>query len=102
MFDIEQMFVALIMLSFLGYLFSLLLDLIEGWVLPLETTRITRGMKIMIYDTERISIDNINKVFHTNTSQVTPSKIFHCPLVTGNFSALSVRVVVAKPLCYAF
>ena len=34
MFDIEQMFVALIMLSFLGYVFSLLLDLIEGWVLP--------------------------------------------------------------------
>ena len=34
MFDIEQMFVALIMLSFLGYMFSLLLDLIEGWVLP--------------------------------------------------------------------
>jgi len=34
MFDIEQMFVSLIMLSFLGYLFSLLLDLIEGWVLP--------------------------------------------------------------------
>lgn len=34
MFDIEQMFVALIMLSFLGYIFSLLLDLIEGWVLP--------------------------------------------------------------------
>lgn len=34
MFDIEQMFVALIMLSFLGYLFSLLLDLIEGWFLP--------------------------------------------------------------------
>lgn len=34
MFDIEQMFVALIMLSFLGYIFSLLLDLIERWVLP--------------------------------------------------------------------
>ncbi len=34
MFDIEQMFVALITLSFLGYIFSLLLDLIEGWVLP--------------------------------------------------------------------
>lgn len=34
MFDIEQMFVALITLSFLGYIFSLLLDLIEGLVLP--------------------------------------------------------------------
>ena len=34
MFDIERMFVALIMLSFLGYIFSLLLDLIEGWTLP--------------------------------------------------------------------
>ncbi|EAX46720.1 binding-protein-dependent transport systems inner membrane component [Thermosinus carboxydivorans Nor1] len=34
MFDIEQMFVALIMLSVLGYLFSLLLDFIERLVLP--------------------------------------------------------------------
>ncbi|HEY3423496.1 MAG TPA: ABC transporter permease [Negativicutes bacterium] len=34
MFDIEQMFVALIMLSVLGYVFSLLLDVIERWVLP--------------------------------------------------------------------
>lgn len=34
MFDIEKMFVALIMLSFLGYIFALLLDLIESWVLP--------------------------------------------------------------------
>jgi len=34
MFDIEQMFVALIMLSFLGYIFSLLLDRIESLVLP--------------------------------------------------------------------
>jgi NitT/TauT family transport system permease protein len=34
MFDIEQMFVALIVLSFLGYLFTLLLDAIERWVLP--------------------------------------------------------------------
>lgn len=34
MFDIEQMFVALMMLSVLGYLFSLLLDKIEGWVVP--------------------------------------------------------------------
>ncbi|MBP2628661.1 MAG: ABC-type transporter, integral rane subunit [Firmicutes bacterium] len=34
MFDIEQMFVALITLSFLGYIFSLFLDRIEGWVLP--------------------------------------------------------------------
>jgi len=34
MFDIEQMFVALIVLSVLGYLFSLTLDLIERWVLP--------------------------------------------------------------------
>ena len=34
MFDIEQMFVALIMLSLLGYIFSLLLDKIESWVLP--------------------------------------------------------------------
>jgi len=34
MFDIEQMFVALIMLSVLGYLFSLLLDTIERRVLP--------------------------------------------------------------------
>ncbi|MEG6584643.1 ABC transporter permease [Dendrosporobacter sp. 1207_IL3150] len=34
MFDIEQMFVALIMLSILGYLFSLVLDLVERLVLP--------------------------------------------------------------------
>lgn len=34
MFDIEQMFVALITLSFLGYVFSLLLDRIENLVLP--------------------------------------------------------------------
>ncbi|MBC8015217.1 MAG: ABC transporter permease [Sporomusaceae bacterium] len=34
MFDIEQMFTALITLSFLGYIFSLLLDLIESRVLP--------------------------------------------------------------------
>ncbi|WP_378956626.1 ABC transporter permease [Pelosinus sp. sgz500959] len=34
MFDIEQMFVALITLSCLGYLFSLILDRIESWVLP--------------------------------------------------------------------
>lgn len=34
MFAIEQMFVALIVLSLLGYLFALLLDAIENWVLP--------------------------------------------------------------------
>ena len=34
MFDIEQMFVALIMLSVLGYIFSLLLDALERWALP--------------------------------------------------------------------
>lgn len=34
MFDIEQMFVALIMLSILGYIFSLILDAIERWALP--------------------------------------------------------------------
>ncbi|MBU2702404.1 NitT/TauT family transport system permease protein [Sporomusaceae bacterium BoRhaA] len=34
MFDIEPMFVALIMLSVLGYIFTLLLDRIEAWVLP--------------------------------------------------------------------
>lgn len=34
MFDIEQMFVALIVLSLLGYLFSLLLDALERWVIP--------------------------------------------------------------------
>lgn len=34
MFDIEQMFVALISLSVLGYIFSLILDKIESWVLP--------------------------------------------------------------------
>lgn len=39
MFDIEQMFVALITLSVLGYLFSLLLDLIERLVLPWKELR---------------------------------------------------------------
>jgi NitT/TauT family transport system permease protein len=34
MFDIEQMFIALIMLSVLGYIFSLLLDAVERWVVP--------------------------------------------------------------------
>ncbi|VBB06285.1 Hypothetical protein LUCI_1509 [Lucifera butyrica] len=34
MFDIEQMFVALITLSVLGYIFSLLLDFLEARVLP--------------------------------------------------------------------
>lgn len=34
MFDIEQMFIALITLSILGYFFSLLLDTIENLVLP--------------------------------------------------------------------
>lgn len=34
MFDIEQMFVALITLSILGYIFSILLDIVERWVLP--------------------------------------------------------------------
>jgi NitT/TauT family transport system permease protein len=34
MFDIEQMFIALITLSILGYIFSLLLDRLEDWVLP--------------------------------------------------------------------
>jgi NitT/TauT family transport system permease protein len=34
MFDIEQMFVALIVLSVLGYIFSLLLDAAESWVVP--------------------------------------------------------------------
>lgn len=34
MFDIETMFVALIVLSALGYIFSLILDEIEKWVLP--------------------------------------------------------------------
>jgi NitT/TauT family transport system permease protein len=34
MFAIEQMFIALITLSLLGYLFSLLLDMLENWVLP--------------------------------------------------------------------
>ena len=34
MFDIEQMFTALITLSVLGYVFSLVLDAIERWVLP--------------------------------------------------------------------
>lgn len=34
MFDIEQMFVALMTLSILGYIFSLILDWLEGWVLP--------------------------------------------------------------------
>lgn len=34
MFDIEQMFVALIVLSVLGYIFSLLLDAVERWIVP--------------------------------------------------------------------
>lgn len=34
MFDIEQMFVALIVLSVLGYIFSLVLDAVEIWVVP--------------------------------------------------------------------
>lgn len=34
MFDIEQMFTALITLSILGYIFSVILDTIERWVLP--------------------------------------------------------------------
>jgi NitT/TauT family transport system permease protein len=34
MFAIEQMFVALIVLSVLGYLFSILLDVVEHWVIP--------------------------------------------------------------------
>lgn len=34
MFDIEQMFIALITLSILGYIFSLVLDQLENWVLP--------------------------------------------------------------------
>lgn len=34
MFAIEQMFIALITLSLLGYLFSLLLDMLENWMLP--------------------------------------------------------------------
>ncbi len=34
MFAIEQMFVALILLSLLGYLFSIVLDRIERWVVP--------------------------------------------------------------------
>lgn len=34
MFDIERMFVALIVLSVLGYIFSLLLDAVERWVVP--------------------------------------------------------------------
>jgi NitT/TauT family transport system permease protein len=34
MFAIEQMFIALMILSVLGYLFSILLDLIEHWVIP--------------------------------------------------------------------
>lgn len=34
MFDIEQMFVALITLSVLGYIFALLLDAVERWVVP--------------------------------------------------------------------
>lgn len=39
MFDIEQMFVALITLSILGYLFSLCLDRIERFVLPWKQER---------------------------------------------------------------
>lgn len=38
MFDIEQMFVALIVLSVLGYIFSLLLDAVERWVVPWKQT----------------------------------------------------------------
>ncbi|WP_425057667.1 hypothetical protein SCACP_21920 [Sporomusa carbonis] len=38
MFDIEQMFVALITLSVLGYIFSLLLDWLERLVLPWKQT----------------------------------------------------------------
>ncbi|CVK19845.1 MULTISPECIES: ABC transporter permease [Sporomusa] len=38
MFDIEQMFVALITLSVLGYIFSLLLDWLEHLVLPWKQT----------------------------------------------------------------
>ena len=34
MFDIEQMFVALMTLSALGYIFSIVLDILERWVLP--------------------------------------------------------------------
>lgn len=34
MFDIEQMFVALMTLSVLGYIFSIVLDILERWVLP--------------------------------------------------------------------
>ncbi len=34
MFAIEQMFVALIILSVLGYLFSIVLDIAENWVIP--------------------------------------------------------------------
>lgn len=34
MFDIEQMFTALITLSVLGYIFSVILDTLEKWVLP--------------------------------------------------------------------
>jgi NitT/TauT family transport system permease protein len=34
MFAIEQMFIALMVLSVLGYLFSILLDLVEHWVIP--------------------------------------------------------------------
>jgi NitT/TauT family transport system permease protein len=34
MFDIEQMFVALIVLSMLGYIFSLLLDAVERRIVP--------------------------------------------------------------------
>ena len=38
MFDIEQMFVALIVLSGLGYIFSLLLDAVERWIVPWKQT----------------------------------------------------------------
>ena len=34
MFAIEQMFVALMVLSILGYIFSILLDVIERWIVP--------------------------------------------------------------------
>jgi len=39
MFDIERMFVALIMMSILGYLLSYLLDYIEQRVIPWKAPR---------------------------------------------------------------
>ncbi len=39
MFDIEKMFVALITMAFLGYVFSYLLDIIEGIVIPWKDNR---------------------------------------------------------------